>query len=735
MSDVASNAGKPSRSELLDVISDVKAKVLDKLGSVDFPIPQFILIGKQSVGKSRLIEALAGETFNFVSGTLGSRRPTILEFRSMSSRETSQWYVMNVKTRQWETHNVQSVMRILGDAHEALGATVSDQPVYVRVEGPHVVDMQIVDLPGFRDFALDEKKQQLADQIEAMVMRFMKDERNVMICVEEAGDAANLSTLTRCKKMDPNFKRTILVRNKLDKYYRDLTSENINQWLKGFGDLPESLTRFALTLPHWKEGLAEPPEPFEQLRTQADKCDVAEMKMRGASEKYIGTVGFSHFVSHMEDKIEQMFVAAIGPISKKLTDLQVETREAGNSLTTEIETTHPQMLTNTVRDAGRSFASALEHVMEGYVKSEVNRVTLEDELREFHDYHLQRGTGDAFLMLPSDDFACLDDYIACLREELFVPAMDVEVNGGAQLRRLLIECEIFIRFAEIASETKKTNVIQARGISMGTVTWQDVVVKLLSHEGHLPMKARVRYVAERIKWFFLSQKEVMMDFMKKVKGAPDEHLFSALLPQAYHILVENEMVKQHVFETYDKALERQSRMFIDLFDNTLASTFANPWVFLKRASTNFENETFDDVCMPSFEDTKDRIPGEIDQRGGIETLLNQMIALIPHEASQIDDAVDRAQMLLLRTFQFIRAQIADQVELFVDSFFKLPLLRRLEEDMNRITLSDANLGVAMSHTQLLESELAEKKNAMSDIEECLNRIKMLRIRSTQKTKK
>lgn len=66
-----------SKSELLNVLGDVKARVQEKLGIVDFPMPQFILIGKQSVGKSRLIETLAGETFNFISGTLGSRRPTL----------------------------------------------------------------------------------------------------------------------------------------------------------------------------------------------------------------------------------------------------------------------------------------------------------------------------------------------------------------------------------------------------------------------------------------------------------------------------------------------------------------------------------------------------------------------------------------------------------------------------------------------------------------------------------
>merc|ERR1719409_2025834 len=141
---------------------------------------------------------------------------------------------------------------MIGEAHESLGASVSDDAVYVRVESPVCVDMQIVDLPGFREFAADASKKALADQIEALNMRFMNDKRNVMLCVEEAGDAANLATLGRCKQVDPSFDRTVLIRNKLDKYYRDLTPQNINDWLSGFGDLPKTLKTFAVTLPHWE---------------------------------------------------------------------------------------------------------------------------------------------------------------------------------------------------------------------------------------------------------------------------------------------------------------------------------------------------------------------------------------------------------------------------------------------------------------------------------------------------
>ena len=42
----------------------------------------------------------------------------------------------------------------------------------------------------------------------------------------------------------------VLVRNKLDKYYNDLTRDNVNDWLQGFGDLPPNLKHFALTLPY-----------------------------------------------------------------------------------------------------------------------------------------------------------------------------------------------------------------------------------------------------------------------------------------------------------------------------------------------------------------------------------------------------------------------------------------------------------------------------------------------------
>eukprot|EP00392_Amoebophrya_sp_AT5.2_P012685 g12792.t1 len=192
------------------------------------------------------------------------------------------------------------------------------------------------------------------------------------------------------------------------------------------------------------------------------------------------------------------------------------------------------------------------------------------------------------------------------------------------------------------------------------------------------------------------------------------------------------MVKTLVFDTFDKAVERQLQQFIELFDNTLASTFSNPWVFLKRASTQIDEGSLEDVCLPSFEDTKERIPSEIESRSGIDTILQKWLASIPQEPSMIDDAVDKAQMLLLKTFQFIRAQVADQIELFAESFFKLPMMRRLEEDMASIELSDMDKEGHAARLEALQLEFDTVRHEYLAVGECIEKLQAFALKAQSK---
>merc|ERR1719203_1171182 len=155
-------------------------------------------------------------------------------------------------------------------------------------------------------------------------------------------------------------------------------------------------------------------------------------------------------------------------------------------------------------------------------------------------------------------------------------------------------------------------------------------------------------------------------------------MYSPLYPKHAKLLKQNEMIKHLVFQTYNKACERQLLQFLELFENMLTSTFSNPWVFLKGASTTLgaaEGEDMQEAVLPSFDDTKERIPKEIENRAGTELMLSKWLTDIPTNSQQIDEAVDKVQMLVLRTYGFILSQVCDQVELFSESFFKLPMMR------------------------------------------------------------
>jgi len=617
-------------------------------------------------------------------------------------------------------------MQLVGAAHEELGESVSPEPIYVRVESPFCVDMQIVDLPGFRDFALDSSKQSLSDKIVELVMTFMRDRRNVMLCVEQAADAATMSTLQKCREIDPKFERTVLVRNKLDKFYNDLTSENVGRWVDGFGDLPEHLCRFSLTLPWWRDG-AQPPKPFSELRDDMNAEDMRQMQARGLSARYMQTIGFANFAGFMERKIELMFVDSIGPVLGKLRDLQQSSERRGRELEGELAETDPQRILSTTRDCGVSFATALTHVMEGVLDLQPVQ-TLEEELREFHAHHRALGS-DHFSLLPSEEFSTLDDYIDYLRNEIQIATFDVEVNGGAQFRRLMTEVEIFLRFSEVAVETKKRDVIQARGVSTGSLTWRDVVVKLLSSEAHLPLQRRVQYVGERLRWFFERQKEPVLEFMEKLDGTPNANLYSPLYPKHARLIKQNEVIQQLVFQTYDKACARQLQMFVELFENMLTSTFSNPWTFLKTSTAHKAGgEDMDDAVLPSFDDTKERIPKELEARSGTEVMLSKWLVDIPTDSHQIDEAVDKVQMLVLKTYSFIRSQVCDQVELFSESFFKLPMMRRLEEAMAMIELSEDDAASHQARRDRLAADVRAASDGLTEINACIDRLQGFKLK-------
>jgi hypothetical protein len=211
--------------------------------------------------------------------------------------------------------------------------------------------------------------------------------------------------------------------------------------------------------------------------------------------------------------------------------------------------------------------------------------------------------------------------------------------------------------------------------------------------------------------------------MLNLKGSPEEHKHPEQYWKDARIIQGNEMIRHLIYEAYDNAVDRQLNQFLELFNNTMAATFTNPWVFLKKTSIGIDDDMrLDEVCLPSFQDTKLRIPNEIEERSGIETYLTQWLAQVPLGPSDIDDAVDRVQMLVLRTYAAIRAQISDQIELFAESFFKLPMSSRLSDDMYAVQLDEKQLRIMEEKRKQLQEENTMHTKYIDSLSVCVKKL-------------
>merc|ERR1712113_771190 len=111
--------------------------------------------------------------------------------------------------------------------------------------------------------------------------------------------------------------------------------------------------------------------------------------------------------------------------------------------------------------------------------------------------------------------------------------------------------------------------------------------------------------------------------------------------------------------------------------------------------------------------------GEIQNRAGMDRTVGKWLGDIPMEPHLIDDAVDQLQLLIVKVYSHIRSQLCDQVELFCDSFFKLPLLRLLEEDMNKLELSAVDTDGLIRRRDTLQKQATDTAQGLEEVKDCL----------------
>lgn len=213
--------------DLLDSVDSLRSQGISHYVS----LPQIIVCGDQSSGKSSVLEAISGVSFP-IKSNLCTRFPTELVLRKTSHIGVSVSIVPHHSRSEPEQLSLSSFHEKL-DGFEGLsilienakaamgilthGRAFSKDLLRVEVSGPDRPHLTIVDLPGLIH---SETRQQSASDVELVqdvVQSYMKEPRSIILAVVSAkNDYANQIVLKLARAADKKGVRTLGVITKPD---------------------------------------------------------------------------------------------------------------------------------------------------------------------------------------------------------------------------------------------------------------------------------------------------------------------------------------------------------------------------------------------------------------------------------------------------------------------------------------------------------------------------------------
>lgn len=94
---------------------------------------------------------------------------------------------------------------------------ICDEPISLKIFSPKLVNLTLVDLPGFTQVAVGDQPEDIDKQVLKLVTRYISSPSSIIMAVSAANvDLANSEALKFAKQADPDGTRTLAVITKLD---------------------------------------------------------------------------------------------------------------------------------------------------------------------------------------------------------------------------------------------------------------------------------------------------------------------------------------------------------------------------------------------------------------------------------------------------------------------------------------------------------------------------------------
>lgn len=223
----------PALIKLVNKLQDVFATV-----GVNNPIdlPQIVVVGSQSSGKSSVLENIVGRDFLPRGSGIVTRRPLVLQLINRAATATNgvteeiagstdkgantdEWgeFLHIPGQKFYDFNKIRDEISRETEAKVGRNAGISPAPINLRIYSPNVLTLTLVDLPGLTRVPIGDQPRDIERQIKDMILKYIVKSNAIILAVTAANiDLANSDGLKLAREVDPEGQRTIGVLTKVD---------------------------------------------------------------------------------------------------------------------------------------------------------------------------------------------------------------------------------------------------------------------------------------------------------------------------------------------------------------------------------------------------------------------------------------------------------------------------------------------------------------------------------------
>ncbi|KAG0420382.1 Vacuolar protein sorting-associated protein 1 [Dictyocoela roeselum] len=179
-------------------------------------LPQIVVVGCQSSGKSSVLENIVGRDFLPRGCGMVTRRPLILQL--IYSATDQEYGIFNHTDKKFtdfeeiKAEIVKETFKILKNKND-----VSPLPITLKLFSKKVLTLTLIDLPGIIRVPTSDQPKNICSRVEDICRQYITNRNAIILAVSPAtNDIANSDALQLAKSVDTMFERTIGVLTKVD---------------------------------------------------------------------------------------------------------------------------------------------------------------------------------------------------------------------------------------------------------------------------------------------------------------------------------------------------------------------------------------------------------------------------------------------------------------------------------------------------------------------------------------